>query len=63
MCTHAMRRGNHAAGAFQGKVVWITGASQGLGETLAAYFAAQGARLILSSRSRDKLQVGDACHN
>lgn len=31
------------------------GASQGLGEALAAHWAAAGARLILSSRSADKL--------
>jgi short-subunit dehydrogenase len=30
---------------------------QGIGEALAKYLAAQGARLILSSRSADKLQV------
>lgn len=93
-------RGRHKPGAFRGKVVWITGASQvrcvglhacadsssshcqgccahasamtctqartcermplalqGLGEVVATYLAAQGAKLILSSRSRDKLQV------
>lgn len=50
------------ASAFQGKTVWIVGASQGLGEALALYFAAAGAKLILSSRSLEKLQaVKDAC--
>lgn len=44
------------ANAFQGKVVWIVGASQGLGEALAQYWAAAGARLILSSRSLEKLK-------
>lgn len=49
-------------GAWQGKVVWIVGASQGLGEALAHYWAARGARLILSSRSLEKLQaVKAAC--
>eukprot|EP00879_Flechtneria_rotunda_P020883 GHRR01021988.1.p1 GENE.GHRR01021988.1~~GHRR01021988.1.p1 ORF type:complete len:353 (+),score=105.84 GHRR01021988.1:292-1350(+) len=49
-------------GAFKGKVVWVTGASQGLGEVLAKYLAAQGAKLILSSRTTDKLQrVKAAC--
>jgi dehydrogenase/reductase SDR family protein 7 len=43
--------------AFQDKVVWIVGASQGLGEALTLYFAAAGARLILSSRSIDKLEA------
>ena len=43
--------------AFRQKVVWIVGASQGLGEELALYFAKSGAKLILSSRSRDKLDA------
>ncbi|KAL0036520.1 hypothetical protein WJX77_011154 [Trebouxia sp. C0004] len=42
--------------AFEDQVVWITGASQGLGEELAHYFAAHGARLILSSRKKEQLQ-------
>ena len=45
------------ANAFQGKIVWIVGASQGLGEALAQYFAGAGACLILSSRSLDKLKA------
>lgn len=44
-------------GFFEGKVVWITGASQGLGMQLARYFSEQGAKLVLSSRRRDQLQV------
>lgn len=48
--------------AFQNKVVWVVGASQGLGKTLALYFARAGAHLILSSRSLDKLElVKTAC--
>ncbi|KAL0020618.1 hypothetical protein WJX79_000684 [Trebouxia sp. C0005] len=42
--------------AFEDQVVWITGASQGLGEELAHYFASHGARLILSSRKEEQLQ-------
>lgn len=41
---------------FKRKVVWITGASSGLGEALAYQFARSGARLILSSRRRDELE-------
>ena len=37
------------------KVVWITGASSGIGEALAQAFAAEGAKLILSARRTDEL--------
>ena len=41
---------------FSNQVVWITGASSGIGEHLAYAFANQGARLILSSRNEQELQ-------
>lgn len=41
---------------FADKVVWITGASSGIGEALAASFAREGARLVLSSRRLDELE-------
>ncbi len=41
---------------FNNKVVWITGASSGIGEALAKVFAGQGAKLILSARREDELQ-------
>jgi len=50
------------APAFQGKVVWITGASSGIGRSLALAFHAAGARLILSARrSQDLEDVRGAC--
>lgn len=41
---------------FQNKVVWITGASSGIGEALAKAFALDGAKLILSSRRIEELE-------
>ncbi|MFI5164805.1 MAG: SDR family NAD(P)-dependent oxidoreductase, partial [Bacteroidia bacterium] len=41
---------------FEGKVVWITGASSGLGEALAIEFAKQKAKLILSARRQSELE-------
>lgn len=37
------------------QVVWIIGASSGIGEGLVKYYASMGAKLIISARSRDKL--------
>ncbi len=41
---------------FKDKVIWITGASSGIGEALAIEFAKQEARLILSARREDELK-------
>jgi short-subunit dehydrogenase len=48
--------------SFQNKVIWITGASSGIGEALAYAFSAGGALLILSSRRVEELErVKKAC--
>lgn len=41
---------------FNGKVVWITGASSGIGESLAYLLSSHGAKLILSARRRNELE-------
>lgn len=41
---------------LQNKVVWITGASSGIGEALAYELSHKGARLILSARRKDELE-------
>ena len=42
---------------FASRVVWITGASSGIGEALARAMLAQGAEVILSGRRADALQA------
>ncbi len=45
-----------AADSFNGQVVWITGASSGIGEALVYAFAERGAQLIISSRNKPDLE-------
>jgi len=45
------------SGAFDGKVVIVTGASSGVGEAAARLFAARGAKLVLAARTAAKLEA------
>lgn len=44
------------SGSFSGKVVWVTGASSGIGEGLVKAFAKEGAKIILTARREDELE-------
>lgn len=41
---------------IQGKVIIVTGASQGIGEAISKLLAKHGAKLVLAARSKDKLE-------
>ena len=58
---YARGKGRNLA-VLSGKVVWITGASSGIGEELAYSLAGLGSKLILSARRETELQrVLDNC--
>lgn len=46
----------YIAASLKGKVVWITGASSGIGEELAYVLARAGCKLILSARRVTELE-------
>ena len=41
---------------LKGKVIWITGASSGIGEHLAVRLASVGAKLVLSGKQKGELE-------
>jgi short-subunit dehydrogenase len=50
------------ANTLKNKVIWITGATSGIGEGLVYALANQGAKLVISARRVDELQkVADKC--
>jgi NAD(P)-dependent dehydrogenase (short-subunit alcohol dehydrogenase family) len=44
-------------GLLQDRIAVITGASTGIGQSIAAAFAAEGAKTVLASRSPEKLEI------
>lgn len=45
-----------AESEYAGKVVWITGASSGIGEAMAKELAKSNAKVVLSARRKDELE-------
>src|SRR4030095_15593244 len=55
-CIKQSAHPEHIMRTFQNKVVWLTGASSGIGEELAYALSKRQCRLILSARNREALE-------
>src|SRR5215813_9209812 len=53
------RRDMESPSRFKGKVVFVTGASQGIGEAIALRFANEGADLVLCANEEQIFDVAD----
>jgi short-subunit dehydrogenase len=53
-------KSRHSPVAFEGKVVWVTGASSGIGEALVRAVAERGASVVLSGRRHEMLRAVQA---
>ena len=53
----SQRRGSYSPISLKGKVVLITGATAGIGESCAWRFAEEGCKLVLISRRVDRLNT------
>ena len=54
---HSVNSTEYVNDAISGKVIWITGASSGIGKALAQTAAQQNTKLILSGRRVDALEL------
>ncbi|SEB76959.1 NAD(P)-dependent dehydrogenase, short-chain alcohol dehydrogenase family [Streptomyces misionensis] len=57
MTNHTNTTDNAPVGLLTGKVVFITGASRGIGAAAARLFASEGAAVVLAARSVDALEA------
>lgn len=55
-CDNTTRGVQVPRNAFRGRVIWITGASSGIGEAVALKLASLGAQLVITARSKDGLE-------
>ena len=53
---------NPPIASWDGRVVWVVGASSGIGEALAARLAQAGARVVVSARSAEALEAFARAH-